>query len=126
MQPFRRIFFFPRQGFFVCSLGYSGTQSIDQAGLKFNGPPASVPSVLGLKVYSARLFGWLVHQKMYLVFFVPEDLVTSPDRSLRRTPDFLHICLLLSSFTCSPCWSTSSRSSLYSSHDLCHSNGCLC
>jgi hypothetical protein len=41
--------FVSRQGFSLCSPGCPGTHSVDQAGLKFRNPPASVSQVLGLK-----------------------------------------------------------------------------
>jgi hypothetical protein len=33
----------------LCSPGYPGTHSVDQAGLKFRNPPTSASQVLGLK-----------------------------------------------------------------------------
>jgi hypothetical protein len=38
------------QAGFLCSLGYHGTHSVDQAGLKLRNPSASASQVLGLKV----------------------------------------------------------------------------
>jgi hypothetical protein len=34
----------------LCSPGYPGTHSVDQAGLELRNPPASASQVLGLKV----------------------------------------------------------------------------
>jgi hypothetical protein len=36
----------------LCSPGYPGTHSVDQAGLELRNPPASASPVLGLKVYA--------------------------------------------------------------------------
>jgi hypothetical protein len=43
-----RFFFFFETGF-LCSPGYPGTHSVDQAGLELRNPPASAFEVLGLK-----------------------------------------------------------------------------
>ena len=43
------IFFFPQDRIFLCSPGYPGTHSVDQAGLDLRDPPASASRVLGLK-----------------------------------------------------------------------------
>jgi hypothetical protein len=42
-------FRFLRQGS-LCSLGFPGTNSVDQAGLELRNPPVSASQVLGLKV----------------------------------------------------------------------------
>jgi hypothetical protein len=43
-------FFFFRDRVSLCSPGYPGTHSVDQAGLELRNPPASASRVLGLKV----------------------------------------------------------------------------
>jgi hypothetical protein len=44
----------------LCSPGYPGTHSVDQAGLELRNPPASASQVLGLKV-CATMPGFLAH-----------------------------------------------------------------
>ena len=44
------VFFWDRVS--LCSPGYPGTQSVDQAGLELRNPPASASQVLGLKVWA--------------------------------------------------------------------------
>jgi hypothetical protein len=39
----------------LCSLGWPGTHSVDQAGLELRNLPASASQVLGLKVYATAL-----------------------------------------------------------------------
>jgi hypothetical protein len=43
-------FLFFRDRVSLCSLGCSGTHSVDQAGLELRNPPDSAPQVLELKV----------------------------------------------------------------------------
>jgi hypothetical protein len=50
-------FFFLRDRVSLCSPGYPGTHSVDQAGLELRNPPASASRVLGLKA-CATTPGW--------------------------------------------------------------------
>jgi hypothetical protein len=43
------VFCFFETGVSLCSSGYPGTHSVDQAGLQLRNPPASASQVLGLK-----------------------------------------------------------------------------
>ena len=44
-----------RQSFSLCSLGYPGTHSVDEAGLELRYLPASASRVLGLKACATSL-----------------------------------------------------------------------
>jgi hypothetical protein len=56
-------FFFLRDRVSLCSRGYPGTHSGDQAGLKLRNPPASASQVLRLKACSTT-----AQQEMQILF----------------------------------------------------------
>jgi hypothetical protein len=66
---------FLRQGS-PCSLGRSGTHSVDQAGLELRNPPASASQVLGLKACTTT--PWLKEA-------ILEEVSTIADLQLRKT-----------------------------------------
>jgi hypothetical protein len=53
------LFFFFQDRVSLCSFGYPGAHSVDQAGLKLRNPPASAFRMLGLKA-CATMPGWLL------------------------------------------------------------------
>jgi hypothetical protein len=95
------LFFVFRDRDSLCSPGYPGTHSVDQAGLELRNPPASASQVLGLKACATtarRLIifkgeFWLIYSKNFKGSLLFETRQTS--------------CLLLSvlnnlSVTCFP------------------------
>jgi hypothetical protein len=52
----------------LCSPGYPGTHSVDQAGLKLRNPPASVSQVLGLKACDNTAQLYILIKKIFLKY----------------------------------------------------------
>jgi hypothetical protein len=63
-----------RDRVFLCSLGYSGTHSVDQAGLELRNLPASASQVLGLKVCTTTAHYKCFSLPLIILIFLPMEL----------------------------------------------------